>query len=235
MIKKRIRYQGTDGMVEEDFYFHLSKVDLLAMEAKHEKIGGIKGYYEKVMASGDSEQALDLVKWFIVSSYGERTEQGRHLKNERLREEFVGGDAFSELFLELGQDADKAAQFINGLVPADLAAEVAKMTEQQRAAAMGPRPAVTQSNVFEKESAPDAPNLRTSIREEIDTLPPEQGGPEPAGYVPTESMASPPEGALGTTPAARTITKAEAEEMDAHELQRGLIEGKITIASNELS
>ena len=32
--------------------------------------------------------------------------------------------AFSDLFMELATDADKAAEFINGVVPADMAKQI---------------------------------------------------------------------------------------------------------------
>lgn len=38
--------------------------------------------------------------------------------------------AFPELFMELATDADSASKFINGIIPADLAAEAAKEAEK---------------------------------------------------------------------------------------------------------
>lgn len=214
MIKKTIRYEGVNGPIEEDFYFHLSKVDLLEMEAKHERIGGLQGYYEKTMATKDPSKILDMVKWFIESSYGERTETGRHLKNSRIREEFIGSDAYSELFMELAQDPEKVNTFVNGLVPRDLAEQMAKMPKPE--VPPGPRPAVsTERNVFEKESAPrpaDSPLDRDEV-------------------IPTESMMHPPEGSLSSKPAAEVLTDVRIREMDPVELQRGLVEGRYKLPS----
>lgn len=217
MIKKKIRYEGINGTIEEEFYFHLSKLDLLEMEAQHEAIGGIKGYYEKTMATKDSSKILDMIKWFIQTSYGERTPEGRHLKNSRIREEFIGSDAFSELFMELAQDPEKVNLFINGLVPRDLQEQIAKLggNVQEDAPPPGPRPAVSNANVFEKESAP-RPMESPLDRDEV--------------AVPTESMMTPPAGALDAVPASRVLTKSEAEEMDAHELQAGLLDGRYKLS-----
>ena len=43
-----------------------------------------------------------------------------------LSRKFVQTEAYSELFMELSTDAKAASEFINGIVPAELAKEAAK-------------------------------------------------------------------------------------------------------------
>ena len=46
-------------------------------------------------------------------------------------------EAYSELFMELATNADEAAAFVNGIIPADVAAEASKVQNQQIATSAG--------------------------------------------------------------------------------------------------
>ena len=48
-------------------------------------------------------------------------------KNAQLREEFEATEAYSELFMELVLNTDAAIEFINGIIPAGMAEEAAKL------------------------------------------------------------------------------------------------------------
>jgi hypothetical protein len=54
----------------------------------------------------------------ILKSYGKRSENGRiHIKNDSIREEFLGTAAYSALLIELLQNTDLMIKFFNGIVP----------------------------------------------------------------------------------------------------------------------
>ena len=71
---------------------------------------------------------IKIFKDLILKSYGEKSIDGKRFekKNGALAEAFAETEAFSELFMELATDADKAAEFVNGIVPADMAKRVAE-------------------------------------------------------------------------------------------------------------
>ena len=128
MLKKSITYEDFDGnTITEDHYFHLSKADLVEMEMSHK--GGLHEYLQRIVADEDGKAIIAEFKELILASYGERSDDGkRFIKTPQLREEFQSTEAYSALFMELCLDADAAAEFINGIVPANLEQEVAKLT-----------------------------------------------------------------------------------------------------------
>jgi hypothetical protein len=51
------------------------------------------------------------------------------VKNQQLREEFESTEAYSTLFMELVTNTDAAIEFINGVIPAGMAEEAAKLAQ----------------------------------------------------------------------------------------------------------
>lgn len=121
MIKKTRTYTDYNGNERtEDFYFNLSKAELMEMELSTE--GGLEKKLNKIIASKDSKKIVETFKDIIVRSYGVISDDGRRfIKSKELAEEFTQTEVYSELFMELASDADEAAKFINGIVPKDLA------------------------------------------------------------------------------------------------------------------
>ena len=128
MLKKTIEYQDFNGQtVVEDYYFHLTKADLIELEMAHK--GGLHQYLQNIVDSEDGKAIIAEFKQLILMSYGKKSEDGRRfIKTQEMRDEFLSSEAYSTLFLELCTKADKAAEFVNGIVPAGLDAEIAKLT-----------------------------------------------------------------------------------------------------------
>lgn len=126
MLKKRIEYVDYDNNKrEEDFYFNLNKAEIAEMELSTE--GGLKKWIERIVDTQDMPQLIELFKKLILKSYGEKSADGkRFIKNAQLSEEFSQTEAYSELFMELATDEKAAADFVNGIIPADFAEEVEK-------------------------------------------------------------------------------------------------------------
>lgn len=122
MLKKTITYTDYDGNERtEDFYFNLTKAELMEMELSTE--GGLEKKLNKIIASKDSTKIIETFKDIIVRSYGEKSDDGkRFVKNKEIADGFTQTEAYSELFMELASDADKAAEFINGIIPKDIVA-----------------------------------------------------------------------------------------------------------------
>ena len=121
MLKKSIKYTDYNGVERtEDFYFNLSKAELMEMEMS--TAGGLAETITKIVAAQDQPAIIKLFKELILKAYGEKSADGkRFVKSDEIAAAFSQTEAYSELFMELSTDSDKAAEFVNKIVPADLA------------------------------------------------------------------------------------------------------------------
>ena len=120
MLKKSIKYTDYNGVERvEDFYFNLSKAEVAEMELSVD--GGMSAMLEKIVESNNNKEIIAMFKQIILKAYGEKSEDGkRFVKNEKLSEGFAQTEAFSELFVELALNEDKAAEFVKGILPGEL-------------------------------------------------------------------------------------------------------------------
>lgn len=134
MLKKTITYTNfNDEEVSEDFFFHLSKAELVELEMSQK--GGLSAALERIIAAEDNQSIIAEFKNIILSAYGKRSDDGkRFIKNQELRDEFTSSEAYSELFMELVTNTDAASEFINGVIPQDMVEEAAKLVaaDQQK-------------------------------------------------------------------------------------------------------
>jgi hypothetical protein len=72
MLKKIITYTNpfTDQEVSEEHYFHISKADLVEMEVSKE--GGMQAYIQRVIASEDGKQIIEVFKDLLQKSHAHR-------------------------------------------------------------------------------------------------------------------------------------------------------------------
>lgn len=121
MLKKTITYHDYNDVERtEDFYFNLSKAELLEMELGTS--GGLAEMIKKIVAAQDAPSIIKIFKDLVLKAYGEKSPDGkRFMKSEELSEAFSQTEAYSQLFMELATDDKKAAEFVNGIVPADMA------------------------------------------------------------------------------------------------------------------
>lgn len=126
MLKKTITYTDYNNNERtEDFYFNLTKAELMEMEMSTN--GGLAEMINKIVASQDAPAIIKIFKELVLKAYGEKSLDGkRFIKNDDIREEFSQTEAYSQLFMELATDADAAAAFVNGIMPAGLSQEEAK-------------------------------------------------------------------------------------------------------------
>ena len=120
MIKKTITYTDYNGSERtEDFYFNLSKAELMEMEMSIP--GGMEGMLKKIIAAQDTGKIMEVFKKILLKAYGEKSEDGkRFIKSSELSKAFSETEAYSIMFVELAQDAKKAAEFVNGIIPSGL-------------------------------------------------------------------------------------------------------------------
>ena len=117
MLKKTITYTDYNGSERtEDFYFNLSKAELMEMEMS--TAGGLTEMIQKIVAAQNLPAIIKIFKELILKAYGEKSPDGRRfIKSDELSTAFSQTEAYSQLFMELATDADAAAKFINGITP----------------------------------------------------------------------------------------------------------------------
>lgn len=126
MIKKTITYVDYNGNERtEDFYFNLTKAELLDMEMSVK--GGFTEMMTRLIAAQDQPTIVKIIREFVLKAYGEKSLDGRQfVKSEAISTAFAQTEAFSQLYMELALDADAAAKFVNGVVPEDMRKQLAE-------------------------------------------------------------------------------------------------------------
>ena len=91
------------------------------MEMQTSMEGGFKAYLEKIVKALNVKEIMKVMKEIILKAYGVKSEDGRRfIKSEELSIAFSQTEAYSNLYMELCKNADKAAEFVNGIMPAGL-------------------------------------------------------------------------------------------------------------------
>jgi len=117
MLKRTFKYTDFDGNeVSDDYYFNLTKAEVMELELS--AYGGLETLIKRLIEEKNSEQIVQIFKKIILMSVGEKSYDGkRFIKNEEIRNNFYQTEAYSQLFVELVTDADKANEFLRGVVP----------------------------------------------------------------------------------------------------------------------
>lgn len=103
----------------EDFLFHLTKAEILDMELSEN--GGFSTILRKLSARQDIKEIISIFRKLVRMAYGEKSADGRtFVKNDQITENFVSTNAYADIYYDLVTDPDKAAAFINGIVPEDI-------------------------------------------------------------------------------------------------------------------
>lgn len=133
MLKETRTYTSYDGEeITQDFYFNLNKAELMELEI--ETPGGLSNHIRTVMNTKNAPETIKLFKKLLLAAYGVKSADGkRFIKNDQVRDEFIQTPAYSDMFMELAFDDDKAANFVRGIIPPDLAAEVSKELDTNKA------------------------------------------------------------------------------------------------------
>ena len=132
MLKKTISYEDFNGnKFTEDFYFNLTKAEIAEMEL--EVPGGLTATLEKITKAQDTPTLIKIFKDLILRSYGVKSADGkRFIKNPTMREEFEQHAAYSVLFMELATNAEAASEFVNGIVPSDVAGKMKELEDKKK-------------------------------------------------------------------------------------------------------
>lgn len=129
MLRKKIKYVDfNDVEREEEYYFNISKAELMEMEFG--TTGGFSEMVKRIVEAQDQPTLMKIFKDFILKAYGEKSADGkRFMKKDEfgrpLSANFEQSEAYSVLYMELITNAEAASEFINGVVPADIAKQAA--------------------------------------------------------------------------------------------------------------
>lgn len=112
-VAKYVDYNGNDRT--QTCYFNMTKAEIL--EFNMNKPGGMIAYITRMMNNNRNDLVFSAFKDLILAAYGERTEDGRFIKNSQIREAFACSEAYSEIFMEVVGSEDAMAAFVNGIMP----------------------------------------------------------------------------------------------------------------------
>jgi len=132
MLKKTISYEDYNGNKHtEDFYFNLTKAEIAEMELGVR--GGLAATLEEATKTKDMPVLIKIFKDLILRSYGVKSDDGIHfVKTPAMREEFEQHAAYSALFMELVTDANAASEFVNGILPSDMASKMKELENKNK-------------------------------------------------------------------------------------------------------
>lgn len=134
MLTKKIKYTDYNGTErEETFCFNLTKAELMEMEMSTS--GGLAEMIQNIVQTQDAPAIIKVFKDLVLKAYGEKSPDGKRFIKVNdagvpLSIGFSQTEAYSQLFMELATDADKAAEFINAIVPKDMQQDTNLTPEQ---------------------------------------------------------------------------------------------------------
>ena len=124
MIAKTIKYKDYNGTEREDkFFFNLTQAEITEMELSVD--GGLADMIKGIVEAKNQPEIIKIFKKLILNAYGEKTADGKRFRKTDdngvpLSIAFSETEAYSKLFMELATDDSKAAEFIEGILPADI-------------------------------------------------------------------------------------------------------------------
>lgn len=127
MLKKTITFDDFNGEERtKDYYFNLTEAELAELQLSTD--GGLDTYLKGIIESHDVPTLTQFFKKIILMSYGEKSADGLMFKKSpEAADDFSHTEAYSVLFMELATDSDKAADFINGIIPKKLRGKAAQI------------------------------------------------------------------------------------------------------------
>ena len=133
MIKKTVTYKDLNGKERtETFYFHYFESEIMDMEMSEE--GGLAERIQRIIDAKDQASLLKVIKNFVVDAYGVKSDDGRRfIKSQEVKDAFVECPAYSKIYMELLTNDELAAEFVNKVVPEDMAAQLAEIVAKKSA------------------------------------------------------------------------------------------------------
>lgn len=128
MYKKTITFVDyEENERTEDHYFNLNRSEIIKWLTTTGDYT-LDKVLERLSTERNGKKIIEIFENLIHLSYGRRSLDGRKFeKSDEIWNDFYQTEAYDVLFTELVTDAKKAAEFVNKIIPKDLAAEVEKI------------------------------------------------------------------------------------------------------------
>lgn len=151
MLKKTFRVKDLDNNeVEEIWYFNLSVAEMAKMHLTAD--GDVVTHLTSIMKSGNGSKIIAAFEDLVRRSVGKRSDSQKFIKSEAIADEFMGSDAYAQFFMELVTNGNAGADFVNGIMPADLAKQAAAIQAKQQ-----PQGVTPTFSIADEVQLPDAP------------------------------------------------------------------------------
>lgn len=126
MIKKTVTCKDFNGKeYTEDYYFNLTEAEAIDMETSVS--GGLTEHLKKLIETDNQPETMKFFRELVRKAYGVKSEDGRRfIKDEKIVTEFTQTNAYSEIYMELAINDVAAAEFVNGILPQNLAQSIEK-------------------------------------------------------------------------------------------------------------
>ena len=133
MLKKTITCQNFNEVeTTEDYWFNFTESEIIEMQLG--TAGGLDESIKQIVAGMDLPSMVKFFKDFVLKAYGVKSPDGkRFIKSDELREAFSQTQAYNKLFMELAFDDKAAAEFINGVIPKDVADKMNEIAAKDEA------------------------------------------------------------------------------------------------------
>lgn len=128
MLVRKITYTNYAGVEKTgEYYFNLNKAEVVEwlMTSGDYTLDKV---LLKLSRESNGREIINIFKDLIYRSYGEVSLDGdQFIKTKEVKDKFMQTEAYSNLFMELVTDAKKASDFINAIIPEEMANEVAEI------------------------------------------------------------------------------------------------------------
>lgn len=133
MFKKTVKFEDFNGNEQtQDFYFHMSKAELLAMAANGDEM---KERITRITEAQDGAAILQEFRELIKLAVGVRSEDGsRFIKDSTAQSTLLDSPAFDELLMELATNAGAGAEFVQQLIPEKMQKEMVEQLKKSQGA-----------------------------------------------------------------------------------------------------
>ena len=117
MYVEELTFVDFDGNERtEEFRFNLTEAEVGELALTTE--GGLEAYVKLIQQEQDVVKIIELFKKIINLSYGVKSLDGKYFrKSPELLADFQSSQAYSDFYMSLIGDPNKAAKFIEGITP----------------------------------------------------------------------------------------------------------------------
>ena len=134
MFKATIRARSlfNDEVTTQTLYFNMSRREMMEFIKKYDGINSFREYLNSAKSAEDVYSIVEFIDDVLGSAYGERQGE-RFIKSEVIRDNFLNGPLYEELFEKMLNDGNFAVDLLTGIFPEKIMEQVKKDEEFQKA------------------------------------------------------------------------------------------------------